>query len=66
MRKPPTREPVAVTIDGRRYAGSYYIERGMVTVETFDYGRKTTQVGGSPPATIAQKLLRELVSERKT
>jgi hypothetical protein len=53
-----------VTIDfkGRTIAGLYCADREMVTVR---YGgdEKYTQVGWSPPTTIAKMLLRELANK---
>ena len=46
-------------IDGVEYRGTYYIEDGMVTVES-DYGSKTARSGAAPQA-IALIMLGELV-----
>ena len=47
---------------GQQHRGTYTVNQGVVTVE---YGGRTksTQVGGSPPATLARVLLGELVVE---
>jgi hypothetical protein len=55
-------KPVTVTIDGVTHHGTYYVQNSLVYV---DYGdtKKATQVGGSPPASIARMLLSEMVRE---
>jgi hypothetical protein len=40
--------------------GTMWVADGMVTVTTEDGRQKTTQVGGSPPRTLARMMLREL------
>ena len=42
--------------------GSWAVIDGMVFVRTA-HGQKATQVGGSPPETIARLLIRELAGE---
>jgi hypothetical protein len=56
---------VEVEIEGRKYRGWYSVEKGMVMVSTANYGRKTRQVGGSPPEVLARTMLIELVNEAK-
>jgi len=51
---------VTVTIGGIEYRGTYYVQSSMVHVRS-PLGNKSTQVGGSPPETIAKLLLSELV-----
>jgi len=47
--------------DGKReHVGYYRVDEGIVTVRC-EFGTKSTQVGGSPPESIARLLLRELV-----
>ena len=43
-------------------SGSWAIIDGMVFVRTCD-GQKATQLGGSPPETLARMLIRELANE---
>jgi hypothetical protein len=57
-----TSEFVEVQIDGKTYSGTYEVVSGVVTVST-PYGRKSTQVGSSPPRVVARSLLRDLVRE---
>jgi hypothetical protein len=40
------------------------VDQGMVTV-TYSKGRKSTQVGGSPPEALARIMLREMIQEGK-
>jgi hypothetical protein len=57
------RQSVSVEIDGKTHAGSYTVSGKVITVS---YGgrTKTTQIGGTPQATIARQLLRELVRSK--
>ena len=57
-------EQVLVEVGGKSYTGHYMVEKGMLTVSTLT-GRKTTQLGGSTPASLARILLRELVEEER-
>jgi hypothetical protein len=50
------------TDDGHVVRGWYSIHDGMVTVST-GFGRKSAQIGGSPPDVLARTLLRELAAE---
>jgi hypothetical protein len=50
---------VTVTIDGVAYQGTYSVQRSMVYVRS-SLGTKATEVGESPPETIAKLLLSEL------
>jgi hypothetical protein len=58
--KPTAVKPVTVTIKGVAHHGTYYVSGSMVHVQS-TFGTKETQVGGSPPETIAKLLLSELV-----
>ena len=60
-----TREFVEVQIDGKTYSGTYEVVSGGVVTVSTQYGRKSTQVGSSPPGVVARNLLRELVREEK-
>jgi hypothetical protein len=51
---------VQVTIKGR-----YAVENGLVTVEC-GLGSNTTQVGGSPPQTLARLMINEMVPNDQT
>lgn len=44
--------------------GHYWVWENLVTVRSEDGRQKTTQVGNSPPHTIARLLLRELEGAR--
>ena len=60
-----TRHSIHIKIDGRTYAGSYAVDRGVITV-TASYGRKAAQVGYQVShETLAHQLLHELVQEEK-
>jgi hypothetical protein len=51
-----------VEVDGIMF--TYAVEQELVTVSHPEYGKKTTQVGGSPPESIARMMARELISKR--
>ena len=55
---------IHIKLDGRTYAGTYVIDRKMLTVST-TYGRKTSEVGKLQHDTLAKQLLEELVREEK-
>jgi hypothetical protein len=58
--KPTAVKTVTVTIKGVTHHGTYFVQSSMVHVHS-TLGSKTTQVGGSPPETVAKLLLSELV-----
>jgi hypothetical protein len=62
--KHPPFIPVSIEWEGKKYAGSYYVEKGMITVSG-SWGQKSTQVGNSPPELLARIMLRELAQEAK-
>ena len=56
---------VEIEKGGKTYAGMYRVEGGIITV-TYDGdggGAKSTQVGNTPPQSLARVLLAELVTE---
>jgi hypothetical protein len=56
---------VEIEKDGKRYAGKYRVEGGIITV-TYDAeggGDKSTQVGNSEAERLAKLMLLELVTE---
>jgi hypothetical protein len=58
--RPTSVRNVAVTLDGVTHKGTYYVQGSTVYVQC-DSGTKATQVGGSPPESIAKLLLSEMV-----
>jgi hypothetical protein len=52
-------ERISIEFDGKTYAATYTVERDIVTVHTA-FDQKSTQVGGSPPETLAMTMLREM------
>lgn len=46
--KPYDWKDIEIKVPGRKVRGTYYIEKGIVTVTSL-YGEKSSQVGGSPP-----------------
>ena len=58
--RPTAVKLVTVTIDGVTHRGTYFVQSSMVRVQSA-FGNKATQVGGTPPETIAKMLLSELV-----
>jgi hypothetical protein len=55
---------IEIRIGGRVVRGSWGHDGSMVQVRT-PYGHKTTQIGGSPPITLARIMLRELAERRE-
>jgi hypothetical protein len=61
MRTRPTPlKNVSVTIDGKTYEGTYYVQVSMVYVQSL-FGSKAMQAGRVPPEAVAKLLLSELV-----
>ena len=65
LRKSEPREPLEVRAEGRTYAGSYTLSAGMVHVISV-HGRKSTQLDGTAPNLLAQRLFKEIVQEAGT
>lgn len=59
----PIRSPVECVIEGKVYQGTYYVERGSLTVEGM--GGITHASPGARPDAIAQIMLRELVEDAR-
>ena len=57
---PPAETPVMIELDGRIYSGSYSVDDGLIRV-AYDFRRKTTRLGRTPPLILAKILLAELV-----
>jgi hypothetical protein len=55
---------IAARVGGKVYLGAYTVEDALVRV-VYKGKSKATQIGGSPPDTIAGMLLRELVWESR-
>lgn len=55
---------VTVECSGNTYKATYRIEKGMIIVST-GRGSKTTQLGSSPPETLARIILGEMINEGK-
>ena len=49
---------------GKELRGQMRVANGLVTVTTPDGRQKSTQIGGSPPESIARMMLRELEAAR--
>ena len=60
----PIWRTIEVTVDGRKYRGSWARDESMVQVRT-PHGDRTTQIGSTPPLTLAKMMLRELAREGK-
>lgn len=52
---------VEITLNGKEYLASYFLEKGILTVVTAEHGQKSTQLGGLTAEILAKILLRELV-----
>ncbi len=59
---PPPRSPVSVTIDGKAYRGTYYVEHRGITV-IYGGRQKASLLGDNAgdPKSLAQTLLTEMV-----
>ncbi len=54
--KPPKRHPVSCVIDGKEYAGTYWVA-GKILIVTSGLGGKSRQVGADLPEALARQLL---------
>ena len=54
---------VEITVNDKKYSASYFLEKGVLTVMTAEYGQKSTQLGGLAAETLAKTLLRELIEK---
>ena len=52
---------IEIEVNGEKYAATFEVSRGIVTVN-YDGRKNSTQVGGSPPESIARILLSELIN----
>jgi hypothetical protein len=59
---PPTSEPITVTVNGKDHTGSFYVERGMLTVR-YALDQKEAQVGGMQPEPLARMIMREIIAK---
>ena len=55
-------EAIEIEMNGRKYRGSYYVEKGIVTVFT-GYERKSACIAGNTPQALARLMLGEMVRE---
>jgi hypothetical protein len=53
---------VEIEMNGRKYLGSYYVEKGLLTVFT-GCERKSAQIEGSTPEGLARLMLWEMLRE---
>ena len=60
----PSRYPVTVEIDGKKYKSTYWVAGRILTVST-GKGGKSKQVGSAPPEILAGELLQKLAQEGK-
>jgi|GEM_PF-5384631 len=54
---------VLITVNNKKYSASYFLEKGVLTVMTAEYGQKSTQLGGLNAETLAKTLLLELIEK---
>jgi hypothetical protein len=64
MDQSPPRYRVTCEIDGKAHHGTYWVAGKILTVST-GMGGKSTQVGRTPPETLAKQLLQNLAKEGK-
>ena len=61
-KRPPIQHEISVEFNGKTHSGKYSVDRGVITVH-YMMRHMTTQLGGSPPESVARVLLIELLSE---
>lgn len=56
---------ISVDVNGKTYHGSYEVIHHAASVEVYhsNLGRRSTQIGGSPPIVTAKLLLRAMIRE---
>lgn len=62
INKSDFREPLEVKFKGRNFTGSYTVSSGMVHVISL-YGRKSTQIDGTPANVLARTLFNDIIHE---
>jgi hypothetical protein len=62
--KYPKRFPISIEYDGKQYAASYYIEHGMVNLES-QWGTKSAVIHNSLEEDLAKIMLREVLDAAK-
>ena len=63
--KYPTHVPISIEYDGKQYAASYYVEKGMVTLWSAVWGSKSAVIHQSPEQLLAEIMLREVLDAAK-
>jgi hypothetical protein len=63
-RREPRAFPIEADAAGEKISGEYVIKGGVITVYS-EFGSDTTQVGTSPPESLARMLLPELYEKSK-
>jgi hypothetical protein len=57
---PPSAFPVIAAVENQEYEGTYYVDAGIVYVES-EYGGNKTQLGRTPAATLAAMMLADII-----
>lgn len=57
-------EPIEITLDGRRYNGTWHIE-GRELLVSSAYGSDKAPIARAGPETVAARVLAEIVGRRK-
>jgi hypothetical protein len=55
-------EHIEYELDGKKYQGRFYVERGWLTLSS-DFGYKSAALNGSPPPVLARILLKDIIAE---
>lgn len=63
MNRPAVVKTLTVTIYGEIYSGTYFVQNGVMYVQS-TFGSKATHLGSSPPELVAKLLLSELIRAR--
>lgn len=57
---------ISVDVDGVTYAGQWGIDHETIVVRTASGEQEDTQVGGTPPESLAKLMLGQMVREGRT
>ncbi len=54
---------VTVEHEGKTYSATYWVERDILTISSFDFGHKSAQLGGMTRLALARLLLLERIGK---
>jgi len=56
-------QKVTVEHEGKTYSATYWVERDIITVSSFELGHKSAQLGGMTQLALAGLLLHEMIEK---